>query len=529
MHSRTFLRSTPALSLKKSAALLSLLVTGGLFASSGGCSLGNVSVDDCQSNDQCASVFGLGSTCSEGYCTEPSPCSTGHDCRATAGSGACVEGRCVTTFPKDPDCQTIFEPEGLLDGPIGGPGAPLVIGSIFSLGSDKDKALTDAIRLAVREINAKEGLNKGQQLGVVVCDNGGPGNTATGADRRARNDHAIDYLAGTLGVPVIIGPLSSADSIQLTTRLKEKALPTVIISPSATSPDLSGIDDRLAPTDFGLFWRTCPSDDVQGKVLAEDVIGVDMAIQKVAVMYIDDAYGQGLSNVFLKAYGENRGKRFPISDVNDTAAVSAVAASVDTYAPDAVLIIAVQAGETVKILQGIAGKAVAQKKFFFTDGSKDAAKIFDPALSAEVKAILSKAKGTAPASPSGSNYNVFAANLQSKFGIDPSNFSFLAQAYDATYVGAYGIVWASREGAKYDGRQVADGLSRLSAGKIINLGSNDWLTGKTELTTQNQINVEGISGHLDFDAKVGEAPGRIEVWGVDLAGMAFTSEQILDP
>jgi hypothetical protein len=35
------------------------------------CSLGNIKRDDCVSDEQCASVFGAGSACKQGYCTPP--------------------------------------------------------------------------------------------------------------------------------------------------------------------------------------------------------------------------------------------------------------------------------------------------------------------------------------------------------------------------------------------------------------------------------------------------------------------------
>ena len=39
----------------------------------------------------------------------------------------------------------------------------------------------------------------------------------------------------------------------------------------------------------GLFWRTCPSDVLQGAVMAQNVIGVDLAITKLAVVYVSDS------------------------------------------------------------------------------------------------------------------------------------------------------------------------------------------------------------------------------------------------
>ena len=99
--------------------------------------------------------------------------------------------------------------------------------------------------------------------------------------------------------------------------------------------------------------------------------------------------------------------------------------------------------------------------------------------------------------------------------VDPST-SFLAHAYDATYVGAFGVVHATLGGNKtWDGTDVAAGMANLSAGKEVELAGPDaWIKGSGIMVSEGQMNSAGASGQLDFDAKAGEAPGRIEVWGV---------------
>ena len=503
-------------------AIVATAMLGALGVIAAGCSLGNVHHDDCTTDAQCGASFGVGSTCAEGFCSDAATCTTGHDCRKAAGGGACVAGVCQAPFPVDASCKGIVEPPDLLKGPLVGPGAPLVIGGIFSLDEPKNKALTTAIRLAVQDVNRSGGMNGGQKLGVVFCDNGGPGNKATGDDRIPLNNHALDYLAGTLGVPVIIGPLTSSDSIRLINRVKEKAYPTVIISPSATSPDLTGVDDRLHATDkYGLFWRTCPSDLLQGKVLAQSVVPRTSST-KIAVVYLKDTYGEGLATVFRTAYGLTQSEGYPYldTDLTDPTKLDAIAAKVSIYAPDGVVVIALQGGDAIKVLTSMAGQpTVAALPFYFTDGAKDQAALLNPALPMGVQAIIKSAVGTEPASPSGANYDLFKTNLTT-LGLDASSFSFLAQSYDATFIGAMGIVYASKASTKYDGLNVAEGLAHLSMGKAVNLSPTEWQSGIGALKSAGQINVEGTSGKLDFDATTGEAPGKIELWK---ASADFTS------
>jgi branched-chain amino acid transport system substrate-binding protein len=447
-----------------------------------------------------------------------------------AGGGACVSGFCVSTFPKHPQCMSIHEPADLLDTPLAGPDAPLVIGSIYSLDELKDQVLTESVRLAVDEINNKGGkMNRGKRLGVVVCDNGGPGNMAQGAERQALTKNAVDYLSGTLGVPFIVGPLSSADSLDVIGRLKEKNYPTAVISASSTSPSLTDADDPLGNGKPGLFWRTCPSDVLQGKVMASDVVGLDAMVTKVAVIYSNDAYGQGLSTVFRQTYGESNAEIFPVDDAKfaDAAAMTELATAVNQYGPNGVLVITVRAGNTLSIVKALAGTPAGNANFYFTDGAKDATAMFDSTLTAEVAAIIGKSKGTAPASPSGNVYDTFRANYKAKFNREAADFSFTAHAYDATYIGAYGVIWASRQNDAYDGNQVAEGMLNLSSGSPIDISFGKWSNGKTALANGMSIDVQGASGALQFNPDTGEAPGGIEIWSA--AGGKFMTQKVVFP
>jgi branched-chain amino acid transport system substrate-binding protein len=495
-------------------ALFALSASLALGVGLPGCSLSNVKYSACADDDACAVAFGPGSTCSGGFCSPAASCKTGHDCRKVAGGGACVNGTCVGTFPTDPACQQFTEPPNLLGQRADGANAPLVIGGVFSLAAQHDQALTDPIRLAVREINGNGGLNNGQQLGIVFCDNGGPGDMATGAQRTAMDVHAFDYLAGTLGVPYIVGPLTSADSINLIAELEKTMYPTVIISPSATSPTLATTTASLQGT--RMFWRTCPSDALQGKVLATDVIGVIPTIKSVTAVYIDDTYGNGLQMAFGGSWtGTLNLAPYQATTPMSPAALATLATTADAMNGDAVLVIAEEGSVAVAIMNAMIGKPIASKPFFFTDGSMDS-DLISMSAPAGVQAIVQKATGTAPANPSSTNptYQAFNADLMSQFGISGTSASFLAQAYDATYVGAYGVVWASQHGSNYTGVDVAKGMAHLETGTPTPLDLSSWPTGRSDLVSMGQIQISGTSGSLQFNPATGEAPGSILIWNV---------------
>lgn len=87
-----------------------------------------------------------------------------------------------------------------------------------------------------------------------------------------------------------------------TAALQNVAMPNgiVMISPSATSPALSTLEDN------GLFFRTAPSDARQG-VIVSDILG-EKGIKSIAITYTNNDYGKGLADSieanFKKAGGE---------------------------------------------------------------------------------------------------------------------------------------------------------------------------------------------------------------------------------
>lgn len=78
--------------------------------------------------------------------------------------------------------------------------------------------------------------------------------------------------------------------------LQNVAIPNgmVMISPSATSPGLSTMEDN------GLFFRTAPSDAREGQVMA-DVL-TDRGIKSIALTYTNNDYGKGLADAIVTSF-----------------------------------------------------------------------------------------------------------------------------------------------------------------------------------------------------------------------------------
>lgn len=160
-------------------------------------------------------------------------------------------------------------------------------GPIESLTPD----MANAAEMALKQVNDSGMFLDGVTLVPVRAD-------STCVDSAAATA-AAERLVTSDDVVALMGPDCSGVTTAVT---KNVAVPNgvVVVSPSATSPALSTIDDH------GLFFRTAPSDARQGQVLA-DVLK-DRGIKTVAVTYTNNDYGKGFADAFGAAFEAAGGK-----------------------------------------------------------------------------------------------------------------------------------------------------------------------------------------------------------------------------
>ncbi|MDE9449045.1 ABC transporter substrate-binding protein [Aliiroseovarius sp. Z3] len=139
--------------------------------------------------------------------------------------------------------------------------------------------------LAIAEVNESGLFMGGSTVTSVRGD-------STCVDAAAATAAAERLVTGE-GVAGIVGAMCSGATGAVLTSV---ALPNgvVQISPSATSPGLSTIEDN------GLFFRMAPSDARQGEIMA-DII-TSRGINEVAVTYTNNDYGKGLADSFAAAF-----------------------------------------------------------------------------------------------------------------------------------------------------------------------------------------------------------------------------------
>jgi branched-chain amino acid transport system substrate-binding protein len=144
-------------------------------------------------------------------------------------------------------------------------------------------SMQHAAELAVKEINARGGV-RGRQLTLRIMDDS------------ARPDVAIRIARALVDDPAVvavIGHLTSGTSLAAGRVYGEARRPVVMISPSASSPDLSGVNPFV--------FRICPTDLSHGAQLAR-FARQTLGARRIGVIYIDDDYGRGLRLSFAAEF-----------------------------------------------------------------------------------------------------------------------------------------------------------------------------------------------------------------------------------
>ncbi len=143
---------------------------------------------------------------------------------------------------------------------------------------------------AIREVSESGLLLGGRTVEVIRAD-------STCIDSAAAVA-AAERLVTSDGVHGINGPTCSGTTTAVINNVIRDA-GVVTISPSATSPALSTIDDN------GYFFRTAPSDARQGVIIGE--ILMEKGIESAALTYTNNDYGRGLADAIEAAYEERGG------------------------------------------------------------------------------------------------------------------------------------------------------------------------------------------------------------------------------
>lgn len=186
------------------------------------------------------------------------------------------------------------------------------------------------VKLAVRDITASGGVPGFSSVDLVEGDSAdGSLGTAPKVIKRLLRSHP----------DVIIGAGSSAATINSLGQVTEAGV--LMISPSSTMPELSSLPDR------GLFWRTAPSDVLQGASIGSAIVADGH--RRVAVISRRGLYGSGLTDNLEQALAAGGAQVVvEVRYAADAADFAATVAAVKSAEPDAIVLIG--ADESAKVV-----------------------------------------------------------------------------------------------------------------------------------------------------------------------------------
>ena len=213
-----------------------------------------------------------------------------------------------------------------------------------------------------------------------------------------------------------VAAIMGADCSGVTTAVLQNvatAKGVVMISPSATSPALSTIEDN------GLFFRTSPSDARQGQILAE--VLKEKGVKLAALSYTNNDYGKGLADSIQSNFEAVGGKiTISVSHEDGKGDYSAEAAALSQAGGD-VLIVAGYLDQGGKGIIQASLDAGAFDTFVLPDG------MIGDSLPEAIGSDLNGSYGTLPAAQ-GDGVAVFE-KLASEAGFKPGPYA--PQSYDA--------------------------------------------------------------------------------------------------
>lgn len=339
-------------------------------------------------------------------------------------------------------------------------------GNLAFLGPPEEAGVKYALS-QVNEATADTGLT----LEVELGDSGDTDNKAYETE--------IPRLLGE-DVSAIIGAASSGTSLKFIDQVVGAGV--IQFSPANTSDAFTTYDDN------GLYFRTAPSDVLQGEVLG-NLIAED-GHQTLGLIVLNDSYGTGLAKYVTEAFEAAGGSvvAAPTYNTGDTtfdAQISEVLAA----DPDAIALITFD--EISTILPGIFGKFPAENLYFVDGNLKNFADAF-PAGS------LTGAKGTLPGltiDSIGDFTGALDEFLAAEGDAALEDYSYAAESYDATIL----IALAALAAQSTEGADIAAKLQEVSGGTGDGEKCTTYADCAAIILGGGVADYDGISGPITFD------------------------------
>lgn len=319
--------------------------------------------------------------------------------------------------------------------------------------------------LAVQDVNAADA---GIQIEATYADSGDPDNKAFETTVPKLLDSGVDVILGAAASGVsklIIDQVTGAD--------------VLMISPANTSPDFTTWEDN------NLYWRTAPSDLLQGEVLGNLI--AEEGNESLGIFYLNDAYGTGLEAAtaewFESAGGEVvASESYNVGDTTFDSQISSILAA----KPDAIAVISFDEFKT--IAPALISAGFPADKLYMVDGNLKQ-------YGADLPASLAGAKGTLAGGVLADEFKTRVNEAWVAAGNPDLNneYSYTGEAYDAVIVTAL----AALKAGSVKGPDIAAQLGSITGpeGEVCTTFADC----AALLAEGKDINYDGISSEIEFD------------------------------
>lgn len=355
------------------------------------------------------------------------------------------------------------------------------------------------VDLAVKEIDAAGGV-LGQP---VVNEYGDSGDTETDIASQTVDSHLQK------GVQAIIGAASSGVTFTVIDKITSNGV--LQISPANTAPSLTDYPDN------GLYFRTAPSDALQGAVQASNAI--DNGFTAGATIARKDPYGEGLQNAFIADFEAGGGTITEALTYDPTAAsFEAEVAKIAASNPEFVQVVGFD--ESTKLIQEMIKQGVGPQdvQIYLADGN-----LSTTAFKDFPKDTMTGVIGTVPTGDPSVDVEAFNGRLLEQ---DPAltDFAYGAQAYDATVLVAIAAEYAGCA----DGTAIAAAMPMVANADAGGEACGTYADCVAIIQAGGQPNYDGVTGPLDFNEYGDPKSATIDVVQY-LTNTKFESIEVVGP
>lgn len=370
-------------------------------------------------------------------------------------------------------------------------------GDLSSLGAP----MIASVPLLVDTVNACGGVNGAPVTLVANVDD--QTDEAAGTEGMKRLV-SVEKVAGVVG-----SFASGVSSAALTVAARNNVM---LISPGSTNPKFT---ERAKQGEFNGYWaRTAPSDVYQAPALAK--LAIDRGFKKVAVLSINNDYGVGFEQEFIKAFKALGGT---ITNESDPVRYDPKATTFRTEVakafqgePDAVA--GIMYGETgSQVIKTAFEQGLSQNTpFLLPDGMYATDLAAKVGKTADGKFIAAGSLGSIPGS-SGTALKDFTKIWTDK--LNKPVEAYAPHAWDAAAL----LVLAAQAGKENTGTAIQQHIRSVANGPGEEV--SDVCQGLKLLQEGKEINYQGASGNVDIDAQ-GDVLGSYDIWTVKEDGKLAT-------